>query len=117
MLESGTNPSIQTQFDWAPLHWTAYFGHIDCVKLLIEAGANLNPVSDQDASPLDLALRANQVNIVNTLSRAGALESRDIQGLAKPTEVWNTAAPSSPRKERSTSNSLSKTSLTFDKPI
>jgi ankyrin repeat protein len=117
MLESGTDPSIQTQFDWAPLHWAAYFGHLDCVKLLVEAGADLNPVSDQDASPLDLAIRANQIAIVNMLSRAGAMESRDIQPVLKATEVRDTAAPSSPRKERSTSNSLTKISLTFDKPI
>lgn len=116
MLDSGTDSSIRTQFDWAPLHWAAYYGHVDCVRLLIQAGAELSPVSDQDASPLDLAIRANQIEIVDILTRAGAKESRDIQTLSKISEeVDNTE--STPRNAKSASDSSTKTSLTFDKPV
>ena len=116
MLDSGTNPSIRTQFDWAPLHWAAYYGHVDCVRLLIQAGAELSPVSDQDASPLDLAIRANQIEIVDILTGAGAKESRDIQTLSRIGEgVDNTE--STARNAESASDSSTKTSLTFDKPV
>ena len=116
MLESGTDPSIRTQFDWAPLHWAAYYGHTDCVRLLIQAGAELSPVSDQDASPLDLALRANQIEIVDILTRAGAKESRDDQNLfkiGKGTDKMESTA----KNTRNASESSTKISLIFDKPV
>ena len=116
MLDSGTDPSIRTQFGWAPLHWAAYYGHVDCVRLLIEAGAELSPVSDQDASPLDLALRANQVEVFDILTRAGAKESRDVQALSKIGEEVD-KTESTPRNVESGSDSSTKVSLTFDKPV
>ncbi|KAI9773647.1 MAG: hypothetical protein M1840_006921 [Geoglossum simile] len=78
MLDSGTNPSIQTEYDWAPLHWAASYGHADCVELLIQANADLSVISDQSVTPLDLALRANETAAVDLLIKAGAKESRDI---------------------------------------
>lgn len=115
MLNSGTDPSIRTQFGWAPLHWAAYYGHIDCVSLLIDAHAELSPVSDQDATPLDLALRANQVEIVVMLARAGAKEGRDIQNIASST--LRVHDEPTKRKQRSASDAPMKIALTFDKPI
>ena len=120
MLENGTNPSIKTQFFWAPLHWASYYGHVDCVNLLLGARAELSPVSDQDATPLDLALRAGQITIVDILTRAGALESRDVVTVPSmptenesPADGWSTSLP----KEGDDIARQSKLSLVFDKPI
>lgn len=60
LLRSGTDPSIKTDYDCAPLYWAASKGQTEILKLLIEAGAEKSPVSDQHTTPLDMALRANQ---------------------------------------------------------
>ncbi|KAF2812133.1 uncharacterized protein BDZ99DRAFT_383210, partial [Mytilinidion resinicola] len=67
-----TNPSIQTEYDWAPIHWAASYGHVECVQLLIDAGADVNVRSDQGVTPMDLATQANQLVVVEMLKHAGA---------------------------------------------
>jgi ankyrin repeat protein len=54
------------------LHWAANNGQVKIVKLLINAGAEVSPVSGQNPTPLDLALQANQWVIVNIFTLAGA---------------------------------------------
>lgn len=121
MLESGTDPSIKTQFLWAPLHWAAYYGHTECVKLLISYGAELSSVSDQDATPLDLALRADQSAIADLLAQAGAKESREVQASDSPIPSNEKAAvddwSASLLQEDNASAHQIKLSLAFDKPL
>jgi hypothetical protein len=108
------------------LHWAAYWGHIECVKLLIEAGAELSPISDQDTTPLDLALRANQIAVVDLLTQAGAKERRDIpneQSLTtaeqlealetkgESTDICNSPLPAQ------TGDTQVKLTLAFDQPL
>ena len=76
MLKSGTDPSIRTNFNWAPLHWAANNCNLECVKLLKSAGADVDPISDQNTTPLDLAINDNQLAIIEVLSRAGAKRSK-----------------------------------------
>lgn len=76
LLRQGVNPSIKTVFLWEPLvshlqdilesyhggilttgvmqHWAASNGFLEVVRLLVEAGANVNCVSDTGATPLKL---------------------------------------------------------------
>lgn len=72
-------------------------------------------MSDQDASPLDLALRANQIEIVDILTRFGAKESRAVQELPKSTDGTD-GMDVMPGDVDIESGNLS-ISLTFDKPI
>jgi hypothetical protein len=46
--------------------------------MLVAAGADLSVVSDQNVTPLDLALSANQVVIANILTQAGARRGDDV---------------------------------------
>ncbi|KAL8636119.1 MAG: hypothetical protein Q9228_006451 [Teloschistes exilis] len=85
MLRSGTNPSIQTQYGWTPLHWAASYGHFDYVRLLLDSGADPDSVSDQRVTPLDLALQADQNTEV-------AAEHR-IQEAAKDAESESISPP------------------------
>lgn len=78
LLKYGTNPSITTRYGWAPLHWAANSGHIEVVKILIQAGADLSPISDQTVTPLDMAIRSKHSGIVDLLVQTGARESRDV---------------------------------------
>ena len=108
MLDNGIDPSMRTQFDWASLHWAIYYGHLDCVNLLIQAGAELSSVSDLNATLLDLALRANQGEIVDLLARADAKKSRHVQVFDKTQKM-----ESNSRSERSASDVSIKILLTL----
>ena len=68
-------------------------------------------MSDQDATPLDLVLWANQVAIVDILTRAGCLESREVDSVEQTLQVQNDLA------EQEWAVSDEKLSLAFDKPI
>ena len=50
-----------------PLHLACYFGSIDAVRLLIESGANVNALSNDDVRPLAFAIMKNQLEIVKSL--------------------------------------------------
>lgn len=124
MLESGTNPSIQTVYNWAPLHWAASYGHIDCVKYLIEADAELSAISDQNVTPLDLAIHNNQRVIIDLLQRAGAKKCCDVHNLEssmKRLEVleresdWVSIEPTVSRESEVMDGA--KVFLVFDKPL
>ncbi|KAL8772224.1 MAG: hypothetical protein Q9194_004659 [Teloschistes cf. exilis] len=83
MLRSGTNPSIQTQYGWTPLHWAASYGHFDYVRLLLDSGADPDSVSDQRVTPLDLALQADQSKVLDLLRKAGARPYQDTEVAAE----------------------------------
>ena len=78
LLESGTDPSITTDFGWAPLHWAAHNGQVDCVRLLLDHHADLSPMSDQSTTPLDMARKNNQVEISEILEQAGAKSAQQV---------------------------------------
>lgn len=86
MLRSGTDPSIKTHYDWAPLHWAASKGQTEILKLLIEAGAEKSPVFDQHTTPLDMDLRANQFATADLLRKIEAIENRDVKRLNRKCE-------------------------------
>jgi ankyrin repeat protein len=44
-----------TNWSWTPLHWAAHNGHPKCVEELLKFGANVNAISDQSTTPLDMA--------------------------------------------------------------
>jgi ankyrin repeat protein len=54
-LERGVDPNTQDKYGRTPLHWAAYNGYIDVVKLFLVHGAD-PAVKDKDGrTPLDLA--------------------------------------------------------------
>lgn len=63
---------------WTFLHWAAFNGHIDIVKLLIEKHANVNVTDKHGRTPLYLSLRYGYEDIVETLLEHGAINKLDI---------------------------------------
>ncbi|GAB5370816.1 hypothetical protein AAMO2058_001525700, partial [Amorphochlora amoebiformis] len=55
-----------------PLYLAAQDGYVDIARMLIEAGAKLNQVSDHGASPLFIACQLGQVEIAKLLLDNGA---------------------------------------------
>ena len=54
------------------LHWAAYYGSIDIIKLLLEKGADVNAINGSRETPLNRAARGNHVDIINFLLNKGA---------------------------------------------
>ena len=64
-LDSGCTP-------WSPLHIAVRQGHLDCVKLLIRAGADVNSVNAGKHTPLHEAAYRGYDDIMLELLRQGA---------------------------------------------
>ncbi|KAL5509633.1 hypothetical protein EMCRGX_G005033 [Ephydatia muelleri] len=56
----------------SPLYTASGKGHLDVVKTLLEAGANINQVNKNGCSPLYTASRHGHLDVVKTLLEAGA---------------------------------------------
>ena len=54
------------------LHWAAYYGSIDIIKLLLEKGADVNAVNGARETPLNSAARGNHADIIKFLISKGA---------------------------------------------
>lgn len=58
---------------WTPLHLAAFFGHLDCARLLLDAGANVNAVSVNSLrnTPLHAAAAAKYTDVALLLIERG----------------------------------------------
>ena len=52
---------------WTPLNCAAHHGHEKVVRVLIEAGAEVNPGGKQPTTPLLLAAQEGHLNVVKVL--------------------------------------------------
>ncbi|KAL4218204.1 Oxysterol-binding protein-related protein 1 [Mactra antiquata] len=52
---------------WTPLHLSAYFGHVDVVKILIQNGASVNEVNNLGDTPLHKAAHTGRLDVVTLL--------------------------------------------------
>jgi len=52
-----------------PLHWSALGGHVDCVKMLLDACPNLqlSPINRQGETPVHLAAVRGHVEVIQLL--------------------------------------------------
>ncbi|KAL8626961.1 hypothetical protein Q9189_007349 [Teloschistes chrysophthalmus] len=115
-----------TQYGWTPLHWAASYGHLDCVRLLLESGADPDSVSDQRVTPLDLALQADQSDVLDLLHKAGARPYQDTEVAAEQRikdegKDAKSESISPPDRDTSTpvvvSSIAEKLHLVYDKPL
>lgn len=78
LLNSKSNSNYQClnipgfMYGLNPLHWTTIFNRVDCVKILLDMGANPNLQDSLARIPLDIAKRYNYIEII------GLLEEYDI---------------------------------------
>jgi ankyrin repeat protein len=59
---------------FTPLHAAIFFGRTEVVKILIEAGCDINKTTQQGISAIDFARAMNQKDIIKELEQAHALQ-------------------------------------------
>ncbi|KAI8297827.1 hypothetical protein K4K61_012405 [Colletotrichum sp. SAR11_59] len=74
LLRRGADPSFQTPYRWAPLHFAKT---VEIIQLLVDAGADVNAVSDTGRTPLDVHF--NNQPKKQCLIDHGARTSKDLQ--------------------------------------
>lgn len=70
---------------WAPLHYAAWYGHTAAVQLLLDRGANVNVVNQQNATALHFAAGAGRLETVQLLLQRGA--DRTVKNAEKQTPL------------------------------
>jgi ankyrin repeat protein len=83
MLEKDTPVDVidNGRFNMTPLQVAAQNGHLEIVKLLLEAGANVNHFDHDGFSPVTSAARAGKWGVVKVLAEHGGdFRKRDGHG-------------------------------------
>ncbi|TMG25669.1 MAG: ankyrin repeat domain-containing protein [Chloroflexi bacterium] len=74
LLDEGVSPATVSPDGFTPLHLAAFFGHPETVRLLLDRGAEVDPVSDNDlrVRPLNSAAAGGHGKVVGLLLQHGA---------------------------------------------
>lgn len=82
LLEEGAEVNMAQSDGMTALHWAAELGNVDLVRLLVDAGADLEaPTRIGDLTPLHIGAELGQSGTVRALLEAGAnAESRNANG-------------------------------------
>ena len=74
MIEEGTvDPNEDPHVDGVTgVHVAAEEGHLECVNLLVEAGADVTVLDEEERTPLLLAVKGNYGEVASALVKAGA---------------------------------------------
>ena len=74
LLDVGkANVNAKDNLSDTPLYYAAEGGHIEAATLLIERGAEINPISEHDSTPLDSAHMFNHTDMIAFLKTKGAV--------------------------------------------
>ena len=82
LLEEGAEVDLAQSDGMTALHWAAELGNVELVRLLVDAGADLEaPTRIGDLTPLHIGAELGQSGTVRALLEAGAnAESRNVNG-------------------------------------
>ena len=64
--------SLQDSYGQVALHGACWFGHLECAKALLGAGADINKQADSGFTPLMLAAQNGKIEVVRELLKRGA---------------------------------------------
>lgn len=69
---SNVDVNEKDEFGMTALHYAAYYGYVDCIDILIKAGAEIFNKDSQDFSPLEYAVTKGRYYAVHKLLAEGA---------------------------------------------
>ena len=73
LLADGSDPNSADSFHWTPLHMSCYAMDLECIRMLVEAKADVNAKTRDDATVLYLVTeRADRPDILHMLLEYGA---------------------------------------------
>ena len=76
LLDVGkANVNAKNNLSNTPLHYAALGGRIEAATLLIERGAEINPINDVNDTPLDNAHTFNDTDMITFLTTKGAVRA------------------------------------------
>ena len=68
-------------YGMVPLHWAARAGSMECAKVLLQGGVDLNVRNNAHRTPLQLAAEQDQAEVIGLLAASGAdLNTQDRKG-------------------------------------
>jgi len=67
LLSAGANKLALDNYKYTPLHFAAYWGHLEVVKILVEAGGNTTAVNSIGVTPIQAAKGCRHKDIANYL--------------------------------------------------
>eukprot|EP00274_Cyanoptyche_gloeocystis_P003547 CAMPEP_0196652872 /NCGR_PEP_ID=MMETSP1086-20130531/2334_1 /TAXON_ID=77921 /ORGANISM="Cyanoptyche gloeocystis , Strain SAG4.97" /LENGTH=153 /DNA_ID=CAMNT_0041983687 /DNA_START=17 /DNA_END=478 /DNA_ORIENTATION=- len=84
LLQGGTDPNSTDEYGYTALHYAARLGDVRLVELLLQHGAQVDPVTKAGKStPLHRAAFCGHLEVVKILIKAGALAHRtDADGVS-----------------------------------
>ncbi len=68
LLENGADAKAKNKWGYTALHWAAKHGHLESAQLLIDKGAESMVINQNGDTPLDLAIRWRQPQLVRFLT-------------------------------------------------
>jgi hypothetical protein len=85
-------PYYPNELQWTLLHWAAYYNALECVKLLVEKGANRNRKNSDGKTPLEVA-KIQQTEILKALGVKQQVPSPELLELHKQINILLGAPP------------------------
>ncbi|KAG0253710.1 phosphate system positive regulatory protein pho81 [Mortierella polycephala] len=84
----GARPDQEDKYMcWTPLFYAASEGHVDCVRILLEAGCNVNVLDEHDKTPIYYAASEGHADCVALLVNAGGKAEGKTLGLPVDTDM------------------------------
>ncbi|XP_046389103.1 serine/threonine-protein phosphatase 6 regulatory ankyrin repeat subunit B-like [Ischnura elegans] len=81
LLRNGTDVNVQSNSDYLPIHFAAYYGDVEVLETLLEYGADANSRGASGVTPLHLAAIKGHLKVIETLLKFGAfVDSTDLFG-------------------------------------